>query len=362
MKIVIRAGGIGTRLWPMSRQANPKQFQAVMGKQSMLRTTFDRVAPMLETSDDLFLSVHKQFSDKARAEIPELGPNALIVEPDTRNTGPAMCLEVCYLLQFCSPDEVIASLPSDDYISDSEKFRNLLGVAEAFLQEYPDYIITPAIKPAYPDTGYSYFRAGRELKQEEHGGIYSVAEVIEKPEEKLCQELVANNEYFCHTGKYIWKLGLIAQLFQKWHPEMFAVCQRVAEAIVRGGGPEEAGQEYSRIEKMSVETAITSRVEKLAMCVSDRIGWSDLGKWHVIKKMLHSQEGENVTKGNVLAESASNNLVYSNVDKKIIVVNDVNDLAIIDTGDALFVSSLDKSADIKKVIEKLKEAGSDEYL
>lgn len=362
MKIVIRAGGIGTRLWPMSRQANPKQFQTVMGGKTMLRTTYERIAPSLNTPNDLFLSVHNKFHERARTEIPELGANSVIIEPDTRNTGPAMCLEVCYLLNFCSPEDIIASLPSDDYISDDAKFRELLKVAENFLLNNPEYILTPAIKPSCADTGYSYFRAGQEIEKEENAGIYEVADVVEKPEEDLCRRLVDSDDYFCHTGKYIWQLGHIANLFQEFQPEMYGICQRVVDIIIKGGDIDEAAKEYSKIDKMSIETAITSRADKIAMCVSNRIGWSDLGKWHVIKKMLHSDESENVTKGNVLAENSGNNLIYSNVDKKIIVANDVHNLAIIDTEDALFVSSLEKSADIKKVVEKLKEAGSEEYL
>jgi mannose-1-phosphate guanylyltransferase len=346
----------------MSRQSNPKQFQVVMGDKSMLRTTYERVAPILKNKEDLFLSVHWNFYDRARAEVPELGANSVIVEPDTRNTGPAMCLEVCYLERFCGRDEIIASLPSDDYISDDVKFRELLEAAGSFLAAHPEYVLTPAIKPSCPDTGYSYFRAGRELGGSQAVGIYEVAEVIEKPKEDLCQELVASADCFCHTGKYIWQLGHISDLFQKHQPEMYRLCSQVAGLVAEGGDIEEAAELYGRIEKMSIETAITSQADKIAMCVSQDIGWSDLGKWHVIKKMLHSNEAENVTKGDVMMENSGNNLVYSNVDKKIVVVNDVNGLAIVDTEDALFISSLEHSADIKNIIEKLKEAGGEKYL
>lgn len=362
MKIVIRAGGTGTRLWPMSRKNNPKQFQSVVGDKSMIKNTYERVAPLFKNPDDLFISVNYAFREKIKEEIPEINKRNIILETDTRNTGPAMCLEVCYLEKFCDHKDVIASLPSDDYISDSAAFRNLLSATEKFIISNPDYILTPAIRPTYIDTGYTYFRAGDILQGNGQETIYSVADVVEKPDLDYCAKLIEKGIYFCHTGMYLWQLGHIVNLLKKFQPKMYKICVQIVDLMDDDKNIEKIRELYVQLEKISIESAITDKVDKLAMSVSNHIGWSDLGKWHVIKRILSDKEGDNLVKGNVETRSAENNLIYSNVDKKIIVVNDINNLVIVDTEDALFISSLEKSAEVKNVVEKLKEEGQDKYL
>ena len=191
MKIVIRAGGNGTRLWPMSRQDNPKQFQKVVDDETMVRTTFRRVLPIVEDPGSIFLSINARFKSRARKEMPELPASNLIIETDARNTGPAICLEVCWLERKCRPEDVIATLPSDDFISNSSAFKDLLLSTEDFILNYPQYVVSPAIRPNYIDTGYSYFKAGESLvKNGGREGIYTITDVIEKPNYERCQELI----------------------------------------------------------------------------------------------------------------------------------------------------------------------------
>lgn len=362
MKIVIRAGGVGSRLWPISRVSNPKQFQEVVGDKTMLRTTYERIKPLLKKNNDLFLSVNQKFKNRVQKEISEIDLKNIIVETDTRNTGPAMCLEVCYLEKFCSKNEVIATLPSDDYISDNNAFCDLLLSTEKFIKKNNDFILTPAIIPTYLDTGYTYFKAGKVLDKQGDEAIYLVDEVVQKPNSEYCQKLINSGVYYCHTGMYLWQLGHIVSLFEKYQPEMYEICSKIVELMVVGGQDKEIYNLYASIEKSSIESAITEHENKIAMSVSNYIGWSDLGKWHVIKKVLENEERDNLKKGNVITRNSENNLIYSTVDKKIVVVNDISNLAVIDTKDALYISSLKDSAEVKRIVKKLKEEGKEEYL
>ncbi|MCK4540222.1 mannose-1-phosphate guanylyltransferase [Candidatus Parcubacteria bacterium] len=361
MKIVIRAGGIGTRLWPMSRKNNPKQFQNVVGDKTMVRTTYERIQGILKTDKDVFVSINKDFIEKALNEIPEISKKQLIIETDTRNTGPAMCLEVCFLEKFCDKKEVIASLPSDDFISDNSAFQNLLESSESFILNNPEYILTPAIRPDYIDTGYTYFKAGKNLQKNSKDAIYQVAGIAEKPNYEHCQNLINTGVYYCHTGIYLWRLEHIINLFKIHQKDMYESCRKAVDLTLKND-LEKAEKIYSQLEKISIESAITDKVDKIAMSVSNKIGWSDLGKWRIIKKILKPEDDENLIKGDVVAREAKNNLVYSFVPKKIVVINDVDNLAIIDTKDVLFVSSLKNSVDVKKIVEKLKEENKAEYL
>lgn len=141
---------------------------------------------------------------------------------------------------------------------------------------------------------------------------------------------------------------------------MYEICVKVVDAT-RKNKLAQAKKYYSQLEKISVETAITDKAKKIAMSVSNHVGWSDLGKWHVIKRILGA-DNKNLTKGDVIVQSSHNNLVYSTVKKKIVAINDVKNLVIVDTDDALFISSLKNSADVKKIVDKLKENKKDNYL
>ena len=231
MKIVIRAGGIGTRLWPMSRKNNPKQFQKVVGNKTMIRTTYERIFDLAKKPDDIFMSINEQFIDKAKNEVPEIVDKNIIIETDTRNTGPAMCLEVCFLEKYCDSNDVVASLPSDDYISNSSIFRDLLLTTEKFIKENPEYILTPAICPNYPDTGYTYFKAGKNLWKNKKEVIFSVDSIVEKPNLEYCKDLIKTGIYYCHTGMYLWQLGHIVKLFKKFQPNMYKICSKIADDL-----------------------------------------------------------------------------------------------------------------------------------
>jgi mannose-1-phosphate guanylyltransferase len=361
MKYFIRAGGIGTRLWPLSRKAHPKQFQTLVGDKSMIRTTYERLLPLLHGPEDVFISVNERFVHRLVKELPEVPEHNFVVETDTRNTGPAMCLEVCFLAEHVDRGEIIASVPSDDYIADSEAFRDLLRASEQFVTSHHEYILTPAVTPSYPDTGYSYFKAGKNLQQVGAEGIFEIDDIVEKPEPDFLKDIIKSGLYYAHTGMYIWRLGRVLDLFAQHQPAMFETCREIAKIMTHNPSDERIRARYAELEKMTIETALTEHVEKLAMSVSNRIGWSDLGKWHIVKRMAESEPGENVTKGTVVHNGATNNLLYSTIGKKVLVANDIHDLVVVDTDDALFISSLKKSADIKEIIEKLKEMGLEDH-
>ncbi len=355
MHIVIRAGGAGTRLWPLSRQACPKQFLPVISNRTMIAATFDRVAA-IAGPDTVFISVNRALVDRLRSAVPNASAENFIIEPEARNTGPAMCLETCILLQRLSPEAIVASLPSDDYISDEAAFHDVLEASEHFIKSHPEYIVTPAVKPEYPEVGYSYLRAGEVLENYGEEVLYRVTDIAEKPNAERCEELIESGIYYWHTGMYIWKLGRIAELYKQYQPAMFDVCTRIASLMGSTGAEAEVAELYASLEKMSIESAITDRIDSLAMSVSNRFGWSDVGKWPAVKRI--TGEAHELT----IREEAEGNLVISTDKEKLIVLNHVDNLAVIDTGDVLLVSRLDETEAIKAVIEKLKRDGKENYL
>jgi len=346
MKIVIRAGGAGTRLWPISRRNNPKQFQAIINDKTLVRNTVDRAKPLLGKSNDLFISVNRRMEKKLKKEIPELMDKNIIIEPAARNTSPAICLESCILARRFGEEAIVASLPSDDYISNKTAFHSMLHAAEKFLKKNSEYIITPGAKPVYPDTGYSYIKMGGKMAGAGREKIFQVAGWIEKPDVTRCEKLIRSGKYFCHTGMYIWKLKTILDLFRELQPKVYGVCKKIAAG--RGG------KNYANLEKITIETAITKKAPRIGVIVSEKIGWSDLGKWHVLAEIIGRDKRGNVVEGQTIALDTKNCLIYGPKDKLIATVG-LDNMVVVLTEDALLVCPKERSGEVKKIVEELEK-------
>jgi mannose-1-phosphate guanylyltransferase len=353
MKIVIRAGGSGTRLWPSSRENNPKQFQTLVGENILIRDTVNRVKPLLKNKEDLFISINRKMARRLKGEIKELPTKNIILEPVGRNTGPAICFECCVLARRFGEEAIVASLPSDDYISSAAAFQEMLHAAEKFLGKNPEYIVTPGAKPTYPDTGYSYIKIGEKLDGSRETKIFQVGGWIEKPELNRCKNLIKSGKYFYHAGMYIWKLKTVLDLFRKFQPKMYNTCQKLA-----AGG---SGESYTKLEKISIESAITNKASKIAVAVSGKFIWSDLGKWQIISKMIPGDKNGNVAKGKNILIDTKNCLVYGPKDKLVATVG-LKDLVVVLTEEALLVCPKDRAGEVKKIVDELGKRGLKKYL
>lgn len=349
MKIVIRAGGSGTRLWPLSRKKMPKQFQAINSNQSMIKDTYDRISSILESPDDLLTSVSYDHKGLVKKYIPVNKKNT-IVEPSMKNTGPALCLEAMFIKDLYG-DIVIATLPSDDYVNSSKAFCEMLLKAEKFIEEHPDYIVSPGTIPDVVDTGYSYIKTGRKIKEfGDYIFTYEIEDWIEKPGYEECQSLIDSGEYFYHTGMYIWKASTILELFKKMQPEIYKNCEQFVK--LKNSNWEEASKFYDKCEKMSIESAVVHSAEKKAMIVSNKLKWSDVGKWYIFSKLMKTDKNRNVLKGQVVTKDTFDSVIISN-SKRVVATLSVNDLVVVDTPDALFISDLSKSGEVKELLEDL---------
>ncbi len=356
MHIVIRAGGAGTRLWPVSRRSAPKQFQSILGPDSMIQKAVSRMRPLNSDNQHLWVSVNKNLVETLRKEI-VIPEDHFIIEHETRNTGPGICLEVCFLEKKIPLDSVVASLPSDDYISNELAFIDLLMASERFILEHPEYVVAPAIKPDYPEVGYSYLKAGARLDEGGKEAMFAVVDLVEKPNREYCQELIESGVHYWHTGMYVWQLKRIIEIFEKYQPAMIESCRRIIATQ-----DEEAAALYSSLEKVSIESAITHHVSTLAMSVSNHLGWSDVGKWSAVKRLSEHDQYGNVSLENAQFHNSSNNLVYNRNSKKRVILNNVKNIAVIETDDVLLISDLESTEDIKTIVDGLSDKESQRYI
>ena len=353
MKFVVRAGGAGTRLWPFSRQRRPKQFHAMTGPHSMIQEAVARVRP-LASAEDLFVSTGTATAGLVREHLADLGPGQLIVEPALRNTGPAVGLE-CALLEGRYPGCVVASLGSDHYIGDPAEFRRLLTVAEATVEEHPDFLLTIGVVPTRPETGYGYIRKGEVLSPVSGQAVYRVPEFREKPDAKVAEQYVECGDYLWNSNMFVWKAATVLDLFERFEPEIFPVLAEIREAAGAGSPETVITERYPGLPSISIDHAVLERAPRVATLEGD-FAWGDIGSWAALTDVLPADGDGNLFSGSVLAIDARRVTAYGGREKLIALVG-VEDLVVVDTEDALLVCRKDQAQRVKEVLDRMNADG-----
>lgn len=351
MKFVIRAGGVGTRLWPLSRKHNPKQFHALTGERTMLQEAVHRLRPHA-AMDDLYISTSAALVHRVREQVPELVLENIIVEPAQRNTGPAVGLE-CALLEARFPGCAIASLGSDHHIGAPEEFCRLLKVAEDALSDRAETLFTLGVKPTRADTGFGYLQKGDVIATVNDEPIYAVAAFEEKPDAETAKTYLESGRYLWNSNMFVWKARTMLRLFAEFEPEIYALLEQIAAAVSVGREAEVIARVYPQMKTTAIDHAILERASRVATIEAD-MDWCDLGAWDALKEVLPADANGNILRGKVLSLNAKNATVYGGKDKVIALV-DVEDLIVVDTGDALLILPRESSQRVKDVVAALDE-------
>lgn len=350
MKVVIRAGGVGSRLWPMSRESRPKQLQRLISHHTMLEDSLLRLKPLVKP-EDIFVSCNTACAAISQEVMRGIPLQNLIVEPARRNTAAAVALESIYIRQR-DPHAIVASLGSDHSIKREEEFRQMLKLAEEFVKRHPEELVLLGIKPTYPDTGYGYIDLGESLDTFEGKNLYRVTQFLEKPTLDKAKEFVNNNRSLWNANMFVWRVDTILKLFQEHLPDMYQLLEQIEQAI---GTPRELqvlNEIYPQMEDIAVDYAILEKTKHIAAISAD-IGWSDIGDWARLKDEMTDLESDNLVRAEHIGIDTNNSLVYG-PDKKMIVTIGVENLVIVDTPDALLVCDKYRSIDVKKVVDQLK--------
>lgn len=352
MKVVIRAGGVGSRLWPVSRQAKPKQFHALTSEQTMLEEAIERVRPIVDLKD-IYVSANETSQKYVRDFHHEISAENVIVEPARKDTAAAIGLE-SVIIAHANPEAIVASLGSDHSIKRDEEFQRVLQAAEQFISTHAEYILAIGLRPTRPDTGYGYIECGDTLAEIGDLRVSHVNQFREKPDEKTAKAFVAEPNYLWNGNMFVWRVDTILKLYEEFLPEMHAQLMKIAEAM---GTPEQQAvidEVYPQMEKIAVDYAIIEKATKRAAMAAE-IGWNDVGDWARLKDELAETEGENVAIGaEHLSVDTKNTLVYSDSGKTIATIG-LDNVIVVDTGDALLICDKYRSGDVKTVVEKLKE-------
>ena len=346
MKFVIRAGGIGTRLWPFSRKSQPKQFHAFEGDRTMIQEAFHRVDP-IASDVDRYVSTGAAHGDLVLEQLPQLDREHLIVEPALRNTGPAVGLE-CLLLEHYNPGCTIASLGSDHHIGKPEEFCRLLSAAEDALVSYQDSLILIGVKPWKAETGYGYIQKSAVFHVAQEEPIYEVGGFKEKPDTETAKEWFESGDYLWNSNMFVWRADTVLGLFEKFEPEIYDGLMKIKAALDTPDAQKVLSEVYPTLKETPVDNAILEKAEKVAVIEAD-IDWSDIGSWGAMSDVLDTDAANNLLKGNVLQIDAKDTTVYGQTDKLIALVG-VENLAVIETKDAILICPRDQTQRVKDVV------------
>jgi mannose-1-phosphate guanylyltransferase len=341
---VIMAGGSGTRFWPLSRQARPKQFLPLVSNQALIAETAARLtglAPPKRT----FVVCGPGHASLVRKLLKSLPRSNVLIEPTARNTAPAIGLAAAHVAAI-EPKGVLAVLPSDQHVADVAGFRTAL--AEAATVAEGGSIVTLGITPNRPETGYGYIRVGDPLVE----GARRVKAFVEKPDLATAQGYLASGDYLWNGGIFVFRADVMLKSLQQHAPELFPGLTKIQKAIGTSKYAAVLKREFPKLKSISIDYAVAERADNIAVIPGD-FGWSDVGSFNALPEVRKADAQGNVTAGAQTFVIDSKGCVVLG-DKRAVAVVGMTDVVVVDAGDALLVIPKDKCQDVRKVVELLK--------
>jgi len=357
MRIVIRAGGVGTRLWPWSRKDRPKQFLPLFQGESSIEVAWKRfVESGLAGPDEIYVSVGKDSLDLALQQLPDLPRKQIITEPVLRDTAPAIGLETIWVTHD-GGDCIVASLGSDHHVGKPGEFVRALSAAEKFIESNPGYLVAIACKPTRVEPNYGHVKMGQELGSYDGVPVHQVEAFTEKPDYRVAQEYTESGQYLWNANFFVWATETLLKCFQQYEPEMYEILAELQEALAGADAREAVRTTYPLLKKVAIDYAIlepAAREGKMAV-VPAAMEWSDVGSWATLTDALPAGEDGNLFLGPVLAEDTENTTVFvDNPDRRIVAAIGVEGLAIVDTKDALLICPKQQSGKVKRLVEEMR--------
>jgi mannose-1-phosphate guanylyltransferase len=345
---VIMAGGSGTRFWPLSRTARPKQFLALgPDDRSLLRATAERVWRILPP-DRTFVVTSAELREQVEKELPELKADRILAEPIGRNTAPCIGWAALHLRRL-DKDAIMAVLPADHYIGETDAYVDALrrGLEAATHGDY----VTIGIRPTRAETGYGYIEVGAELDP----GVFRARRFVEKPNRQRAEQFVASGSFLWNSGMFFFLASRILEAIDQHLPGLGGQLHRYDEAARVGNEAELVEATYAELPSVSIDHGIMEKVGSVSV-VPGSFEWSDLGSWTSAWELAPRDESANVLPKGSIGIDASGNYVRAPEGKLVALVG-VSGLVVVDTGDALLVVPKDRAQDVRQVVESLRERG-----
>lgn len=353
---VIMAGGAGTRFWPLSRNEKPKQFLKLFSEKTLIQETADRLEGFV-SRDNIMVVTNEQYSAIVRSQIPDLLPRRLIGEPFARNTAPCVAAAAALLLAE-DPDAIMIVMPADHQVANVAEMLSVFQ-AGVELANKENVLVTIGIEPNRPETGYGYIQRGKGPEYQSAGkGIHKVIQFTEKPNLEKAETFIQSGEYLWNSGIFIWRADAIAEAFKNYLPELYEQMMNL-----KNSSRSEADilKFYESCSPVSIDVGIMEKAQNVYVIPAD-FGWNDIGGWKAVHELSSKDQSGNASlDARTVYIRSKNNLVHSESGKLVTLIG-VDNLAVVETEDAVMVLNLDDAQAVKVLVEHFKKEGQTEYL
>lgn len=338
---IIMAGGSGERFWPLSTPDCPKQFLRLVGEQSLLWRTVDRIEPLIPLERQIVVA-GEQHAVRISKELPDLPPANLICEPIGRNTAACIGLASLFLARR-DPDAVAVVLPADHHIVEAPAFLAAIEKAVQVAQGESVTVVI-GIKPARPETGYGYIQSGAQVDSD----LHEVLRFHEKPDEDTARRYLAAGDYFWNTGIFVWQNRTIEQLIKTFLPAHWSKLEEIRSAVGTRTYKDVLARVYPTLQKVSIDYGVVEKAENIKM-ISGRFGWDDLGSWTALDRILTRDKEDNVVIGRHVGLNTENCIIYGQ-EGKVVATIGLRDLIIAETEHGLLICPKDRSQEIRNLL------------
>jgi mannose-1-phosphate guanylyltransferase len=369
---VILAGGSGTRFWPRSRRARAKQVLALDGDRTMIQQTLCRLLP-LANAQDVWVITNSLLDETIAAQLSSVDPAHILSEPVARNTAPA-CALAAFLLEPNEPNTVIGIFPSDHVVKDTARFAEVLRVGIE-IAAAGESIVVLGVPPTRPETGYGYVEQGALVAEAASSGtrtpvnIFRVKRFREKPDRHTAENFLAAGNFAWNAGIFLWSARTLANAIREHSPDMAPILEHIAAAHGTPDFEKVFAEEYPKCENISIDYAVLERRSAKGerrseiYCLPADFGWNDLGSWASLHEHLGDAETDNVIDGDttgLVTIQSTGNYVYA--PGKMVALLGVDDLVVVETDDALLITTRDRSQDVSKIVRAIHEGGREELM
>jgi len=356
--VVIMAGGIGSRFWPMSRTEHPKQFLDILGTgRTLLQQTYDRSLAICPKANILVVT-NSTYRDLVLAQLPDLTPSQVLLEPARRNTAPCIAY-AAFHIHAQNPDACMVVAPSDHLIQKEEAFARLLKRALK-VAEAENALITLGIQPTRPDTGYGYIQF-REETSATDSAVNRVKTFTEKPDLEMAEQFIASGEFLWNAGIFVWSAKSILDAFAKYLPEEYHLFNEGREYFATESETAFITKTYPRCTNISIDYGIMEKADNVFTLASD-IGWSDLGTWGSLYAFSDKNDEGNVIQGRNVVVYDTHNCIVNVPKDKLVVLQGMEDMIVVESDGILLICKREEEQQIKRIVNDVKVTKGEKFV
>ena len=354
MKAVIFAGGVGSRLWPLSRKESPKQFAKIVGEKSTLQLAVERLFPDF-APEDIYIATGRQYLQRTYEMLSVVPHKNIIGEPVKRDNGAAVGLMASYLSKK-APDEPVIILWSDHLVKHVDTFTHIIRTSGELLQKDPRKMIFIGQKPRFASENLGWIETGETTQVLNNVSFRSFVDFKYRPDDQTARKYFESSRYCWNLGYFVTTPAFLNDLFKEHAPEIHTITEEITATIDDEGFYTRLKERYQELPEINFDKAVLEKIDpQSSYVVIDDIGWSDIGAWEALKEALSHRKTDNVTTGNVQLRDSKDNLIYNYEGDKVIFGIDLHDMVVINTSDVILVANKSSISKVKELVESLKD-------